>query len=76
MPGKKKDPSKEHPGWGGKRTPAPGKKLGPAKKEIKYQRRMITLSPEVAAQFDKLGGNKSKLVDDLLRGYFETMDSL
>lgn len=32
---------------GGARTPGPGKKLGPPKKEARFRRRNITLPPEL-----------------------------
>ena len=34
------------------------------------------LSPEVKARLKLYKGNKSRLVDTLLRDYFETMDNL
>lgn len=57
------------PDWGGARTPAPGKKLGPPAKpaEHKAKRITITLDPELLAWVDEQGHNRSQIISALLQ---------
>lgn len=63
---KKKD--KTSPDWGGARTPAPGKKLGPPAlpPEQKAQKIAITIDPALLQWIDGLGDNRSQTIGRLL----------
>lgn len=62
------------PKRGGLREPKGGRPPKPPQE--KYRRRLITLPPEIDDKLQRCKIDKSKLIADLLKGYFEALESI